>query len=103
MIKLKDLNDTGEKIPELGIGTWKMGVNPEKEAEALKTAIRLGMRFIDTAEMYATEWIVANAIKNQKKIFLATTRKRAKSVKTARLPSPRRNNAPLKRFLHLIF
>jgi diketogulonate reductase-like aldo/keto reductase len=72
MIGNKELNGTGEKLPELGIGTWKMGTNPEKETEAIKTAIKSGMRFVDTAEMYATEWIVAEAIKNQKNVFVAT-------------------------------
>ena len=72
MVELKGLNGTKEKVSEIGIGTWKMGANPEKEKEAIKVAIANGMRFVDTAEMYATEWIVANGIKNQKKIFVAT-------------------------------
>jgi diketogulonate reductase-like aldo/keto reductase len=72
MIGFKPLNGTKEKIPEIGIGTWKMGVNPEKEEAAIKIAIKTGMHFIDTAEMYATEWIVSKAIKNQDKIFVAT-------------------------------
>ena len=72
MIGQKELSSTKEKIPEIGIGTWKMGANPDKEKEAIKIALASGMRFVDTAEMYATEWIVANAIKNQKKVFVAT-------------------------------
>ncbi len=72
MLGYKELNGTGEKLPELGLGTWKMGVNPDKEKEAIKTAIKSGMRLVDTAEMYATEWIVREAIKNQKDTFIAT-------------------------------
>ncbi len=72
MIDYKTLNNTKEKIPAIGIGTWKMGINPEEEIEAIRTALRCGMRFIDTAEMYATESIVSNAIRNQKDLFLAT-------------------------------
>ncbi len=68
----KELNDTGEKIPEIGIGTWKMGAKPEKEKETLRKAIKEGIQFIDTAEMYATEWIVGDVIKDQKKVFIAT-------------------------------
>jgi diketogulonate reductase-like aldo/keto reductase len=72
MIELKLLNDTGERITEIGMGTWQMGVDPDKEKEALKAGMNAGIKFIDTAEMYATEWIVGKAIKNQKKIFIAT-------------------------------
>lgn len=48
----------GEKVCVLGQGTWKIGRNPLKrrsEAEALLTGLDLGMRMIDTAEMYANE------------------------------------------------
>jgi diketogulonate reductase-like aldo/keto reductase len=72
MVKYKLLNYTNRKISEIGIGTWKMGIDPSKEKDALKTAIGLGLRFIDTAEMYATEWVVKNAIKGQKDVFVAT-------------------------------
>ena len=69
---MKYLGNTKEKIPEVGIGTWKLGVNPEKEINALRAGIDAGMRFIDTAEMYGTEWVVARAIKNEEEVFLAT-------------------------------
>lgn len=71
-MEYKTLNKTGEKISVLGIGTWKMGENPEQEEKAIRTALDNGMRFIDTAEMYGSEWIVGNAIKKEKEIFLAT-------------------------------
>lgn len=66
-----ELGKTGEKIPELGMGTWKIGAEPEKSLEALETGISLGMKFIDTAEMYGTEEIVGKAIKGNE-IFVAT-------------------------------
>src|SRR5271154_2981052 len=72
MINLKELNGTKEKIPELGLGTWKMGGNPKDEKEAIQVALKSGMKFIDTAEMYATEWLVGGAVKNKKKVFIAT-------------------------------
>ncbi len=71
-MRSKYLGNTKEKIPEIGIGTWKMGANPEMEKGALMTAIKLGMRFIDTAEMYGTEWIVSDVLKNNKDVFIAT-------------------------------
>ena len=71
-MEFKSLNDTGERLPEIGIGTWKMGVDPESEKAAIKRALALGMRFVDTAEMYGSEKIVGSAIKNEGKVFVAT-------------------------------
>jgi len=47
-----ELHD-GRKIPRLGFGTWKI---PNEEAAAVvRTAIEVGYRSIDTAEMYGNE------------------------------------------------
>ncbi len=46
----------GEKIPALGMGTWKMGeqaARRDEEVAALRRGVELGMRLVDTAEMYA--------------------------------------------------
>ena len=59
---------SGEKVPQLGQGTWRMGENSrlrKEEVAALKLGIDLGMTLIDTAEMYGTgnaEEIVAEAV-----------------------------------------
>jgi diketogulonate reductase-like aldo/keto reductase len=59
---------TGEEIPALGIGTWRMGERKSERAaelRALNTALELGLNLIDTAEMYGegvAEEIVADAI-----------------------------------------
>lgn len=71
-MEYKRLNDTNEKLPEIGIGTWKMGVDPEREKDAIRAALENGMELVDTAEMYATEWIVGDAVKGMKRPFLAT-------------------------------
>lgn len=45
----------GDQVPALGLGTWRMGeVKRTRAAEvaAVKTAIEIGYRLIDTAEMY---------------------------------------------------
>jgi diketogulonate reductase-like aldo/keto reductase len=45
----------GETVPALGIGTWRMGEQRAARAEelaTLKLALDLGVRLIDTAEMY---------------------------------------------------
>ena len=45
----------GTSLPRIGQGTWYMGENPqmrEREIKALQLGIELGMKLIDTAEMY---------------------------------------------------
>jgi diketogulonate reductase-like aldo/keto reductase len=70
---------TGEEVPALGLGTWKMGVGDPDEAEqlrALKAGIERGMRLIDTAEMYGegrSERLVAKAIAGERdKVFVVS-------------------------------
>lgn len=58
----------GTEVPALGQGTWHMGERGSdraREADALRLGLDLGMRLIDTAEMYAeggAEEVVAEAI-----------------------------------------
>jgi len=68
-MELKQLGNTGVKVPEIGIGVWRYsgGVEP------LRRGIELGAFLIDTAEMYGTEDAVGQAIKgNRDSIFVAT-------------------------------
>ena len=57
----------GEKVPQLGLGTWHMGergANRAAEAKAIAAGIDLGITLIDTAEMYGeggAEVVVAMA------------------------------------------
>ncbi len=47
---------SGRSVPALGQGTWYMGEDArerEREADALRHGLDLGMTLIDTAEMYA--------------------------------------------------
>jgi diketogulonate reductase-like aldo/keto reductase len=47
---------SGETVPALGLGTWKMGEQSRfraDEVRALKAGLDLGMTLVDTAEMYA--------------------------------------------------
>ena len=63
---------SGESVPQLGQGTWRMGESARKrEAEiaALRLGLDLGLTLIDTAEMYAdgvAEGIVAEAIQGRR-------------------------------------
>jgi len=58
----------GERVPALGLGTWHMGERGGRraqEAQALQLGVELGMRLVDTAEMYgdgATETLVGEAL-----------------------------------------
>lgn len=70
---------TGESVPQLGLGTWKMGDTPARKAaevKALRRGIDLGMTLIDTAEMYAeggAEEVVAEAAKGQRdRLFIVS-------------------------------
>lgn len=62
----------GEKVPALGLGTWRMGEDTgqhEREVAALKAGLDSGLRLIDTAEMYAeggAELVVAEAIRGRR-------------------------------------
>ncbi|MEM0439263.1 MAG: aldo/keto reductase, partial [Sulfolobales archaeon] len=48
----KPLGRTGETVPAIGIGTWRIN-NYSMAETALIRAIEVGMNLIDTAEMYA--------------------------------------------------
>lgn len=58
----------GPAWPALGLGTWRMGENPhsrQAEVAAVRLALELGYRLIDTAEMYGdggAEEVVGAAI-----------------------------------------
>lgn len=53
------LND-GHTIPQLGFGVFQ--IEPDKTAEAVKTALAIGYRHIDTAQMYGNEKQVGQGI-----------------------------------------
>ncbi len=82
-MEFKTLGTTGVQIPVLGLGTWGIGgltnsnsENDEMGIQAILLGLDLGMRFVDTAEMYGrghSEEVVAEATKDQREsIFLAT-------------------------------
>jgi 2,5-diketo-D-gluconate reductase A len=55
------LND-GHGIPQLGFGVFQ--IEPEETAEAVRTALEIGYRHIDTAEMYGNEKEVGQGIRD---------------------------------------
>ena len=68
-MELKELGKTGVKLPEIGLGTWQY----RGGTEPLRKGISLGANLIDTAEMYGTEGVVGEAIKERREqVFIAT-------------------------------
>jgi 2,5-diketo-D-gluconate reductase A len=55
------LND-GTQIPQLGFGVFQ--IDPDETAQAVRTALEIGYRHIDTAEMYQNERGVGEGIRN---------------------------------------
>lgn len=69
----------GVRMPRLGLGTWDIGVRAGSrgaEVAALRLGLDLGMRLIDTAEMYGdggAEEVVGEAIAGRRDaVFLVT-------------------------------
>jgi len=69
----------GTEVPALGQGTWHMGEDPARrgqEADALRLGLDLGLRLIDTAEMYGeggAEEVVGDAIAGRRdEVFLVS-------------------------------
>lgn len=56
-----ELND-GARIPQLGFGVFQ--IEPDETADAVKHALEVGYRHIDTAEMYQNEKGVGEGVRN---------------------------------------
>ena len=70
---------SGDAVPCLGLGTWRMGESPRKRDEeiaAIRLGLDLGMIVVDTAEMYgdgAAEKLVGEAIAQRRnEVFLVS-------------------------------
>jgi len=70
---------SGDKVPVLGLGTWRMGERKSErpaEVAAIRLGLDLGIRLIDTAEMYGeggTEEMLAEALAGRRdEIFLVS-------------------------------
>ncbi|HUF45813.1 MAG TPA: aldo/keto reductase [Aestuariivirgaceae bacterium] len=69
----------GERVPALGLGTWRMGENSAKQGQEiaiLRQGLDLGLTLIDTAEMYGeggAEEVVAKAVAGRRdKVFIVS-------------------------------
>jgi diketogulonate reductase-like aldo/keto reductase len=70
---------SGDVVPALGQGTWMMGEDPalrHEEIASLRAGLDMGLRLIDTAEMYGeglTESLVGEAIAGRREeVFLVS-------------------------------
>jgi 2,5-diketo-D-gluconate reductase A len=61
VVPVIELND-GNHIPQLGFGVFQ--IEPERTAAAVKDALDIGYRHIDTAEMYGNETEVGQGVRN---------------------------------------
>lgn len=66
--------NNGVKIPKLGLGTWLM--NDEQTAQAVRDAVKLGYRHIDTAQAYENEKGVGDGVRTcgvkREELFITT-------------------------------
>ncbi|MFG1806799.1 aldo/keto reductase [Streptomyces sp. NPDC049040] len=63
MTQIPDVTlNNGISIPQLGFGTFQ--IEPENTREAVRTALEIGYRHIDTAEMYGNEKEVGQAVRD---------------------------------------
>jgi diketogulonate reductase-like aldo/keto reductase len=85
-LNFKAFGDSGRKVSEIGMGTyydplwialargfgWRRGRG--SKVEALKAGLEGGMNLIDTAELYGSEGMVAEAVKGRRRedLFIAT-------------------------------
>jgi len=84
-VRLKEFARTGRKVPEIGMGTyydplwiaaaflgWRRGA--ATKIGAIRSGLDSGITLLDTAEIYRSEPLVADAIKGRKRdeLFLAT-------------------------------
>ena len=63
-------------MPAFGLGTWRMGEDASKRADevaALREGFELGVRLVDTAEMYAdAELVVGEALRGYDDVYVVS-------------------------------
>ena len=66
--------ENGLSIPKLGLGTWF--IDDDQAAEAVRTAVKLGYRLIDTAQAYGNERGVGEGVRTcgvpREELFVAS-------------------------------
>lgn len=74
ILEEKYMLSNGVKIPKLGLGTWF--ISDEDAVQAVKEAVKIGYRHIDTAQAYQNERGVGEGIRtsgvNREELFVTT-------------------------------
>jgi len=70
-VQLRSLGSTGERVPSIGLGTWKLDLeSPSLAVAVLQAGLDAGLSLIDTAEVYGNghvERIVSRAITGRRR------------------------------------
>lgn len=66
----KTLGQSGVSLPEVGLGTWNYQGGPEP----LRRGLEAGALFVDTAESYGSEPVIAEAIRGRREHVLLATK-----------------------------
>jgi 2,5-diketo-D-gluconate reductase A len=64
--------NTGTSIPQLGFGVYQ--IPPERTVEAVRAALEIGYRHVDTAEMYGNEAEVGQAVADLRSEVFVTSK-----------------------------
>ena len=73
--------NNGVKIPKLGLGTWF--IDDDKAAQAVRDAVEVGYRHIDTAEDYFNERGIGEGVRScglKREELFVTTKSKEESV-----------------------
>ena len=74
MLKETYILNNGKEIPKIGLGTWE--IPDDKVAEAVRQAVKIGYRHIDTAQGYGNERGVGEGIRTcglpREELFITT-------------------------------
>lgn len=79
--RLRRFGKTGLSFPEVGLGTWTFSgkdfgpIDDEDRREVVTEALRRGIRFVDTADVYGyggVEAFLGDAVSSNRDAFLAT-------------------------------
>lgn len=74
MMDYRQFGKTDIKISEIGIGTWELSSDKNKNISSIRFAVEHGVNFLDTAEMYGTEQLLGEAIRpyDRNNLFVAS-------------------------------
>ena len=79
-MEYRELGRTGWRISSIGLGTWEIGsgsvgkVTDQEALSVLHRAIDLGVNFIDTADVYGSEYLVGRLLRERRETLYVATK-----------------------------